>query len=296
MILVTGASGHLAQLVLADLSARGASVVGASRSPAQGHRRMDFDQPASIDLRGISTLVLVSAGYAEDDQVISRHRAVLDAATRDGVGHVVYTSLTIARHAAVIDAAVRSGVGHIVYTSVAGEGDHLAFALAHRATERLVRDSGLDWTILRNGLYAELFGGLLTWADGQLESPFGDGALSAVPRADLATAAATVAASPTRHHGRTYELVGAPITADDVARRLGVEHRAVPLADYRERLNRSPELMAFQPPMLTSIASSIRHGFMDGTSPDLMTLLDRSSGDSLTVAADIAGEARSVRA
>ncbi|MEU9060848.1 NAD(P)H-binding protein [Streptomyces sp. NPDC048430] len=90
----------------------------------------------SLDLAGVSTLVLISAGYAEDDQVVTRHAAVLDAAVRDGIGHVVYTSLTTA-------------------------GDHLGFALAHRATERLVRASGLPWTILRNGLYAELFGGLL---------------------------------------------------------------------------------------------------------------------------------------
>ncbi|MGJ9422311.1 NAD(P)H-binding protein [Aeromicrobium sp. CF3.5] len=263
MILVTGASGHLARLVLAELSARGVSAVGGSRAPTHHDRPMDFDDPDSIDLQGISTLVLVSAGYAEDDQVISRHGAA-------------------------IDSAVRSGVEHIVYTSVTGDGDHLALALAHRATEKMVKDSGLDWTILRNGLYAELFGALLTWTDGRLESAFGDGALSAVPREDLAIAATTVAADPARHRGRTYELVGVPITADDVARRLGVEHRSVTLAGYRERLLQSDELMAFQPPMLTSIASSVRHGFMNGTSPDLVTLLGRPGADALAVAADVA--------
>jgi NAD(P)H dehydrogenase (quinone) len=57
-------------------------------------RRLDFDDHSGIDLAGVSTLVLISAGYAEDDQVIRRHAAVLHAASRDGVRHVIYTSLT----------------------------------------------------------------------------------------------------------------------------------------------------------------------------------------------------------
>lgn len=267
MILVTGASGHLATRILAELRALGADAIGGSRTPAPGHRVMDFDEPDGINLEGISTLMLVSAGYAEDDQVI-------------------------ARHGAAIYAAARSGVEHIVYTSVSGDGDHLALALAHRATERLVKDSGLEWTILRNGLYAELFGALLTWTAGRLESAFDNGGLSAVTRRDLAVAAATVAADPGRHRGKTYELVGQPITADEIALRIGVEHRTMPLAEYREQLIQSSDLMAFQPPMLVSIASAIRHGFMNGTSPDLMGLLGRTPEDPLHVAAEVTAATR----
>ena len=212
--------------------------------------------------------MLVSAGYAEDDQVVARHAAVIDAAVRDGVTHVAYTSLTTA-------------------------GDHLAFAVAHRVTEKLVRDSGLGWTLLRNGLYAELFGGLLLWTDGGLESAFGTGALSAVARQDLASAAAIVAAAPAAHEGKTYELVGHPITADDVADRLSVTHTTISLGEYRARLLASDELLPFQPPMLASIATSIRHGFLSNTSPDLRSLLGRPLIDPLTVAA---GTAASLRA
>lgn len=267
MILVTGANGHLASLTLTELRARGATAVGGSRTPGDGVRRLDFDDPASIDLRGVSTLVLISAGYAEDDQVVARHAAVIDAAVRDGVHHVVYTSLTVT-------------------------GDHLGFALAHRVTEKLVKDSGLGWTLLRNGLYAELFGALLTWANAGLESAFGTGALSAVPREDLAAAAATVAAAPAAHDGRTYDLVGDPITADDVAARLGVPHRTISLGEYRARLLASDELLPFQPPMLSSIATSIRHGILNNTSPDLRRLLARPLTDPLAVAADSATSLR----
>ncbi|MFJ9615042.1 NAD(P)H-binding protein [Streptomyces noursei] len=268
MMLVTGANGSLGSATLAALRARGVAATGGSRTPGEGMRRLDFDDHSSLDLAGVSTLVLISAGYAEDDRVVGRHAAVLDAAVRDGVGHVVYTSLTTA-------------------------GDHLGFALAHRATERLVRASGLPWTILRNGLYAELFGGLLMWADDGVESAFGDGALAAVAREDLAEAAAIVAADPAGHRGRVHDLVGTPITAGQVAGRLGVPHRTIGLGEYRRRLlDETPGLLPFQPPMLASIATGIRHGFLDGTTPDLTDLLGRPARDPLTTAVAAASSAR----
>ncbi|CAL9327427.1 NAD(P)H-binding protein [Streptomyces sp. enrichment culture] len=267
MIMVTGANGQLASLTLQELADRKVPALGGSRTPARGQRHLDFDAPTSLDLTGVSTLVLVSAGYAEDDRVIARHRAALDAAVRDGVTHVVYTSLT-------------------------GSGDHLGFALAHRATEDLVKASGLGWTILRNGLYAELFGALLTWSPDGLESAFGDGALCAVARADLAAAAAVVASDPAAHAYTCYELVGDPITARDVAERLDVAHRAIGLTEYRARLLADDALLPFQPPMLASIATSVRHGFLSDSSPDLVGLLHRPLTDALAVATDTAAAKR----
>ncbi|MFF5158426.1 NmrA family transcriptional regulator [Streptomyces sp. NPDC000348] len=268
MILVTGANGNLGSATLAALRARGAAATGGSRTPGEGMRRLDFDDHADLDLTGVSTLVLISAGYAEDDQVVGRHARVLDTAVRDGVGHIVYTSLTTA-------------------------GDHLGFAPAHRATERLVRASGPPWTILRNGLYAELFGGLLMWAGDGVESPFGGGALAAVVREDLADAAAIVAVSPAGHSGRVYDLVGTPVTADRVADRLGVPHHVIGLGEYRRRLlDETPGLLPFQPPMLASIATGIRHGFLDGTAPDLTDLLGRPARDPLATAVAVASATR----
>ncbi|MEV0174521.1 NmrA family NAD(P)-binding protein [Streptomyces sp. NPDC050803] len=267
-ILVTGANGNLGAATLAALRARDIAATGGSRTPGEGMRRLDFDDPASLDLTGVATLVLISAGYAEDDQVVGRHEAILDSAARDGVQHVIYTSLAAA-------------------------GDHLGFALAHRATERLVRARGLPWTILRNGLYAELFGALLTWTEDGLESAFGDGALAAVAREDLADVTALVAADPAQHSGRVYDLVGTPITAQQVADRLGVAHRTISLGEYRRRLlEDTPGLLPFQPPMLASIATAVRHGFLDGTAPDLVDLLGRPLRDPLATAVAAAAATR----
>ncbi|QGQ20740.1 NAD(P)H-binding protein [Cellulomonas sp. JZ18] len=267
MILVTGASGRLASLTLAALTAQSAPAVGGSRTPGAGQRHLDLDDPDSLDLAGVATLVLVSAGYAEDDRVVARHRAAVDAAVRDGVRHVVYTSLT-------------------------GAGDHLGFALAHRVTESVVRESGLPWTILRNGLYAELFGSLLTWTADGIESAFGAGALAAVARADLAAAVAVVAASPAAHAGKTYELVGRPVDAEAVAARLGVVHHDIGLGEYRARLLADSTLLPFQPPMLTSIASCVRHGLLGATGTDLQELLGTPLTDALAVAASTAAAGR----
>ncbi|MFV2195610.1 NAD(P)H-binding protein [Nocardiopsis sp. LOL_012] len=268
MILVTGVQGNLGGAVLAALRDRGAVAAGGSRTPSEGVRRLDFDDPASLDLTGVSVLVLVSAGYAEDDRVVARHAAVIDAAVRDGVGHVVYTSLT-------------------------GAGDHLGFALAHRATERLLRASGLPHTVLRNGLYAELLGALPMWTGDGVETAFGDGAVAAVTRTDLAEVAAVVASDPARHAGRVYDLVGTPVTAADLARELGVPHTVVGLEEYRRRLlEETPGLLPFQPPMLLSIASAVRHGFLGEGGPDLEAVLGRPADHPLATAVAVASALR----
>jgi NAD(P)H dehydrogenase (quinone) len=259
LILVTGASGKLGRAILTTLSRRDVPATGSSRDGRASSRVLDFDEPEGISLRGVDTLVLVSAGEAEDDVVVARHGAVIAAAERDGVEHVVYTSLTSA-------------------------GYHLGFALAHRWTERRLRQSTLSWTILRNGLYADLFGSLLGWSGNRLTSAFGDGALAAVRRDDLAEAAAVVAEAPHRHAGRIYDLVGTPVTAAEVAERLGVPLVDVTLDRRRQELDRAGS-KPFQPAMLMSIHTSVRHGFLDNPGPDLGHLLGREPGDALAVAA-----------
>src|SRR5687767_3716746 len=100
MILVTGATGALGRLIAERLADRDDTVLG-TRDPqrltaALPVRRIDFDDPATLrtGFDGVDVLLLISAGYGEDDTVITRHGAAVDAAAKAGVGHVVYTSLT----------------------------------------------------------------------------------------------------------------------------------------------------------------------------------------------------------
>ena len=269
MIMVTGASGRFSSAVLAELRARGVPAVGGSRTPSEGQRRVDFGVPDSLDLSGVDTLLLVSAGAQEDDRQVAFHRAVVEAAARDGVSHLVYTSLT-------------------------GAGDHLSMALPHRVAERLILASGMTWTILRNGVYAEILGAPLSWERWKgkgrvlgIVSPLGDGAVAAVARRDLACAAASVVSEPARHREKVYELVGnRPISAADVAGRLGCEVRDISLSEFRDQLVAGGGVSAFRLSMMLSIASVIRHGFLAATGDDLPRLLGREPMDPLAVAAE----------
>jgi NAD(P)H dehydrogenase (quinone) len=242
MIMITGASGALGRLVADRLSARADVVLGtrAPRSPAE--RRVDFDDPGSLDFSGVRTLLLISAGYGEDDVVTARHGAALAAAERAGVRHVVYTSLS-------------------------GDGDHLTYALAHRWTERRLREGPLDWTILRNGLYAEFLAAIAApGPGGTITAPLGDGRLAAVARADLAEAAARVLTEPDRHAGRVYELVGEqPLSGADLAAATGATYAPASLAAARETATAGGALLPYQVPMLLSTYSAIAAGFLDGT-------------------------------
>jgi NAD(P)H dehydrogenase (quinone) len=261
LILVTGASGQLGSAIVESLEAANVPVIRGTRSPAAGSndRSVDFDDPDTLDFTGIDTLVMVSAGYAEDDVVIARHERVLAAAERDGVQHLIYTSL-------------------------AGDGDHLGFALAHRWTERRIQNSGMRWTILRNGIYAELLGALMAPNDGVITAPLGTGGVAVVTRADLADAASVVASNPEAHAGQIYDLVGSrAVTAAEVARHAGLAYLPESLERRRETLNASG-LLPFQPSMLLSLYSSTANGFLERTSTDLEVLLARPLTDPVPAA------------
>ena len=262
MILVTGASGCLATAILEYLTEAGASATGATRNPTSNSRlqALDFDVPQTISFEGVETLVLVSAGTEEDDVVVTRHENAITAAERDGVRHIVYTSLTDA-------------------------GDHLGFALAHRWTERRLSSGTAQWTILRNGLYAELIGQLLAPREGVVSAPFGQGGVAAVARDDLAEAAAIIARNPEKHQGKTYNLVGnTVITAQDLADTVGAEYRPGKLSTLRQALD-SAALLPFQSPMLLSIHSAARHGFLEETGTDITDILGREPLNPLHIAA-----------
>ena len=251
MILVTGASGALGSATLDHLRALGVEAVGGTRTPNHAAlRRIDFDDANTLQFDGVDTLVMISAGTAEDDVVIARHERTLQAAERDGVRHIVYTSLT------------------------AG-GDHLGFALAHRWTEQHIRRGSIPWTILRNGLYAELIADLLSPRDGTITAAFGPHGVAAVVRDDLAMAAAKVATNPLPHTGKIYDLVGAEtITAAQVAQALCVKFRPTSLEHLRASFD-GAGMLPFQPGMLVSIHSAIAGGFLEETGTDLEALLER---------------------
>ncbi|MDQ0955321.1 NAD(P)H dehydrogenase (quinone) [Streptomyces phaeochromogenes] len=217
-------------------------VLGTRTPRSAGERRVDFDDPAWLDFSGVDTLLLISARFGEDDVVVARHEAA-------------------------ITAAEKAGVRHIVYTSLSGDGDHLAYALPHRWTERRIRHGGSDWTILRNGLYAEFLAAIAApGPDGTIRAPLGEGRLAAVAREDLAEAAARVVSAPQQHAGHTYELVGEEaLGGTELAAAVGGSYEPGSLARARDTITAAGEALPYQVPMLVGTYSAIAAGFLDGT-------------------------------
>jgi NAD(P)H dehydrogenase (quinone) len=144
----------------------------------------------------------------------------------------------------------------------------------------------MAWTILRNGLYAELIGMLAAPRGGRITTPFGNSPISAVARADLAEEASKVLGDPNAHAGVTHELSGhTSFSVPDLAQRLGVAYEPISLSAERERLSQLP-LLPLQPAMLLSIFSAATGGFLLTDARDFAKAriqASRSTRDSLRI-------------
>ena len=264
---VTGASGHLGRLVVAELLAAGAapaSVVAGARRP---ETVADLGVPTvELDYSRPSTLAKAFAGV---DQVM------LVSSNEAG--------RRVAQHGAVIAAAVAAGVTRIVYTSAPhADTSDLVVVPEHRATEELLRASGLAWTILRNNFYTENYLGSVeaARATGVLLGAAGDGRVACAPRTDYAAAAAAVLLG-SGHEGRVYELSGDhacdyPELAAAIGEVLGREvvYRDLPAAEYVAALVGAgvPEGVAR---FVAANDEGIRAGLLADVTADLRTLIGR---------------------
>src|SRR3984885_2527961 len=207
-LLVTGASGNLGKAVVAELRRLGAKkVIAATRNPGKHQelaalgveeRQADFDRPETLQaaFRGVERLLLVSTDSLHAPEVrIKQHRAAIQAAVGAGVEHVVYTSLPNAHPT---------------------EGPSIPDD--HFWTEVALFESGLNWTILRNNLYAEVILRFAHFAlkTGKLMSATGSQGRSYVSREDCAR---TAAAGLLKSTGKAiYDVTGpASVTHEELA-------------------------------------------------------------------------------
>jgi NAD(P)H dehydrogenase (quinone) len=210
MLMVTGANGNLGGHVVANLRALvgPAGFVAGTRDPSTAFarelaasgvqvRRTDFDEPGSLTaaFEGIEAALLISTSAPNS----VRPRQNLNA----------------------IESAKRAGVRRLVYTSFAGAGpaaraDHSVEV--HWPTEQALRVSGMDYTILRHALYADIMVGDLeeTLSTGVLRRAGGLARCAFIARDDLGVSAATVLAEP-GHANRIYtETMDEPLTCEQI--------------------------------------------------------------------------------
>jgi len=190
---ITGATGQLGRLVTEKL--KGAisaeSIVALVRSPQKAGdlgveaREFDYTKPDKLAdaLKGIDNLLLISAN--EIGQRASQHGNVIEAAKKANVKWIVYTSIL---HA---------------------DTSSIGLAEEHLTTEAALKNSGIAYTILRNGWYTENYTGSIQGAigGGAFLGSAGGGKISSAARADFAEAAVAVLTGK-NHQGKIYELAG----------------------------------------------------------------------------------------
>lgn len=227
-IAVAGATGQLGRLVIKGLLAKLANgeIVALARTPSKAAdlgvevREADYSRAETLAtaLAGIDTLMMISGN--EVGQRVAQHRNLIDAAKKAGVRRVVYTSLLRA------------------------DSSTLSLAPEHVATEKLLMDSGLTVTLLRNGWYTENYTASagVAVAQGALVGSAGTGRIASAARADFAEAAVTVL-TETGHEENVYELAGdSAYTLGDLAAEISrqsgksVPYVNLPVAEYRAAL------------------------------------------------------------
>jgi NAD(P)H dehydrogenase (quinone) len=196
MIVVTGATGRLGQLVIEGLLQRvpAAQIIAAVRTP---------EKAAPLAARGVTVR---EADYNEPGQLSTAFT---------GADRVLLISSndprrSVAQHTAVTAAARQAGVRLLAYTSLChADTSTLLTAVPHRLTEPVIRDSGLPYTFLRNNLYTDHYALQIRQAakSGVFVGSAGTGRVASATRADYAAAAVAVLTGE-GHENKTYELGG----------------------------------------------------------------------------------------
>ncbi|EPX63877.1 NADPH:quinone oxidoreductase 2 [Cystobacter fuscus DSM 2262] len=269
MFLVTGATGKLGRHVIEGLLKKvpAGQIIAAVRDPRKAAdlaakgvqvRPADYGRPETLAaaFAGATRVLLISS--SEVGQRIAQHRAVVEAARKAGVRLLVYTSILRA------------------------DSSGLALAAEHKATEQLIRDSGLPFVFLRNGWYFENYTENLAPAlqHGALLGSSGEGRVAAASRADYAAAAVEVLTG-TGHDNRVYELAGDTSftqseLAAEVSRQSGrsIVYKDLPPAQYQGVLEQAGVPGAFAGILVDSSEKAGR-GELNDASGQLGRLIGR---------------------
>ena len=270
MIIVTGATGKLGRAVVERLlELVPAEQIGASVR--------DLEKARGLEERGVR----VRWGDFAD--------ATSLAHAFEGASQVLIVSSNssgeeaVRQHRTAIDAAKKAGARRILYTSHMGSSPTSLFLpmVDHAATEALLRDSGVAFTSLRNGFYADTT--LMMLGDaiktGVLAAPE-DGPVSWTTHSDLAEVTALTLSkevldgvTPGLTASEAIDLDGVAALASELAQR-PIRRIVVPDAEYRAGLvaHGLPEGTA---DMLLGMYSASRRGEFAQVDPTLARLINR---------------------
>ena len=239
MIQVTGATGQYGTHVIKHLLSKGLDTTQLS-ALVRDIAKAKFLKDQGIELR--------VGDYGDEESLVNAFQNVDKLLLVSSNDHDLESRTT--HHENVIRAAKTAGVKHIVYTSfvrkVKDERSAIAaFQESHRKTEQWIKDSGMTYTLMQNGIYLEMipvFGGEKAVETGVILLAAQDGKASWVLREELAEVAAHVLTTE-GHENKTYTLTNVESTSfGDIAQELSdtlgkeVHYQSLPAEAFQATL------------------------------------------------------------
>lgn len=273
MILVTGATGNFGKSAIDFLLSKGvpageisALVRDASKAEELSGKGVslrtgDYNDYQSLvkAFTGVEKLLLVSSSDVQNRS--SQHANAVKAATEAGVKHIIYTSFQRKNE-------TNSPIQFI--------------SESHLVAENEIKASGVTYTILQNGLYADI----IPWFVGEkvfetgIFLPAGQGAAAFTARVDMAEAAANIVIG-SGHENKIYQVATNETNSfADVAQILSeisgksVGYTAASVSDFTAALTNAG-VPAGYIHMFAGFSEAISQGEFDFTNNDLETLLNR---------------------
>jgi uncharacterized protein YbjT (DUF2867 family) len=201
-VLVAGAHGKTARRLVRTLVENGHEVRGLVRKQEQlADVEADGAEPALVDLESDAVDGRVGEAVAGCDAV------VFAAGAGPGSGEARKETMDYGSAAKLVDAAERNGATRYLMLSSMGAGDPGAgpeamrpYLRAKAKADGRLRESGLEWTIIRPGSLTEEEG------TGLVEAAESLGRRGEIPREDVAAAFALALELPNTV-GKTFELL-----------------------------------------------------------------------------------------
>lgn len=268
--LVTGATGAFGTRAIKTLSTKvpTSEIVASVRDKSKANeliemgievRQADFNDEQSLEkaFEGMDRVLMISTNEPVHDKRIAQHINAINAAKKNQVKLLVYTSGTNNPQKPV------------------------PLAIAHIATEKYLFESGVSYCVLRNNSYleTEIPTVKACMSGAPIVTSAGSGKVGFATKHDYADAAVS-ALIGSNNENKIYELSGTPITYDEFAQVLGaVLGKEIPVTyvdddAYATALKRvgMADVMI---PMLVATKKGIREGLMEVHSDDLEMLLGR---------------------
>jgi uncharacterized protein YbjT (DUF2867 family) len=273
MITITGAGGNVGRPLVQALAAAGEQVTAVSRGPA----------PATLPGPGAGPDAGARAGVRYQRADLAEPESLKPAL--DGA-EALFLLVAGEEPGRILDMARAGGVRRVVLLSSQGAGSRPASYPHAAAFEDAVRQSGLDWTVLRP---AGFHTNALAWApmvraERTVAAPFGDVGLPVIDPADIAAAAAVVlrGGPAGAHAARTYELTGpAAVSPRQQTAAIGAAVGAPVAFTELTRGQARSSMVAFMPEAIADATLGILGDPSPAEQrvrPDLAQLLGRSPG------------------